>query len=62
MEVAQEMAALPRASYRRIKQQLRAGALARIADAIDNRNEPMLASWLSAETQAASAQALKRED
>ncbi|MEK6323911.1 MAG: enoyl-CoA hydratase/isomerase family protein [Acidobacteriota bacterium] len=62
MEVAQEMAALPRASYRRIKQQLRADALARIAEAINNRNEPMLASWLSAETRAASAQALKRED
>lgn len=62
MEVAQEMAGLPRASYRRIKRQLRADALARIADAIDHRNEPMLASWLSAETQAASAQALKRED
>lgn len=62
MEVAQEMAGLPRASYRRIKQQLRADALACIADAIDNRNEPMLASWLSAETQVASARALKRDD
>lgn len=62
MEVAKEMAELPRASYRRIKRQLRDDALARISDAIDNRNEPMLDSWLSAETQAASAQALKRED
>ncbi|MFY9557362.1 MAG: enoyl-CoA hydratase/isomerase family protein [Blastocatellia bacterium] len=62
IEVAQEMAALPGESYRRIKRQLRAAALARIDDAISNRNEPMLDAWLSAETRVASAQALKRED
>jgi enoyl-CoA hydratase len=61
MEVAEEMAGLPRAAYRLIKRQLRAAALARIDDAITNRNEPMLNSWLSAETRATSAQALKRE-
>jgi enoyl-CoA hydratase len=62
LEVAEELAALPRSAYRRIKRQLRAAALAKIDDAISNRNEPMLESWLSTETQAASAQALKRED
>lgn len=62
MEVAQEMSALPRAVYRRVKRELRGAALALIDDAIRNRKEPMLDSWLSAETQAASAQALKRED
>lgn len=62
MEVAAEMAALPRSAYRRIKRGLRAEALASIDDAISNRNEPMLDSWLSAETQAASAEALKRKD
>lgn len=62
MEVAQEMSALPRAVYRRVKRELRGAALALIDDAIRNRKEPMLDSWLSAETQAASAQALKREN
>jgi enoyl-CoA hydratase len=60
--VAEELAALPRSVYRRIKRQLRAAALAKIDDAISNGNEPMLESWLSTETQAASAQALKREN
>lgn len=60
IEVAQEMAALPRTMYGRIKRQLRAAALARIEDAISNRKEPMLDSWLSAETREASAEALKR--
>jgi enoyl-CoA hydratase/carnithine racemase len=59
IEVAQEMAALPHDIYGRIKRELRRAALARIDDAIRNRKEPMLDSWLSAETQAASAQALK---
>ena len=62
MEVAGEMAALPRSAYRRIKRGLRAEALALIDDAISNRNEPMLDSWLSEETRIASAEALKRKE
>ena len=62
MEVAGEMAALPRSAYRRIKRGLRAQALASIDDAISNRNEPMLDSWLSDETRTASAEALKRKE
>jgi len=62
MEVAQELSALPRVVYGRVKRELRGAALALIDDAIRNRKEPMLDSWLSAETQAASAKALKRED
>ena len=62
IETAQEMATLPRTVYGRIKRNLRAAALARIEDAITNRNEPMLESWLSTETLAASAEALKRRD
>ena len=61
MEVAQEMAALPHSVYGRIKRELRRPALARIDDAISNRKEPMLESWLSIETRAASAEALKRK-
>jgi hypothetical protein len=60
IEVATKMAALPHSMYGRIKRELRGEALARIDDAISNRNEPMLESWLSAETSAASAMALKR--
>jgi len=62
IEVATEMAALPHSVYGRIKRQLRSAALAQIDDAISNKNEPMLDSWLSTETRAASAEALKREN
>jgi enoyl-CoA hydratase len=62
VEVARELAALPRTGYARIKRQLRSSALSRIDDAIRNRKEPMLESWLSDETHAASAEALKRQD
>ena len=62
IEVAQEMTALPHSAYGRIKRELRRAALSRIDDAINNRNEPMLESWLSAETRAASAEALKRHE
>lgn len=62
IEVAQEMAALPHSVYGRIKRDLRGAALSRIKDAISNGKEPMLDSWLSAETRAASAEALKRKD
>lgn len=60
MEVAQEMATLPPTIYRRIKRDLRSAALTRIDDAIRNRKEPMLESWLNNETRTASAEALKR--
>lgn len=62
IEVAREMAGLPHSIFVRIKRDLRGPALARIDDAISNRNEPMLESWLSAETRAASAEALKRDE
>ena len=61
IEVAKEMAGLPRSIYARIKRDLRAAALDRIDDAIRNRNEPMLESWLNEDTRAASAEALKKE-
>lgn len=60
-EIATEMAALPRSTYGRIKRQLRAVALAQIDDAVNNQNEPVLSSWLNAETASASAQALARD-
>jgi enoyl-CoA hydratase len=60
-EVAREMAALPRSTYFRIKRALRSQALALIDDAINNRNEPMLESWLGAETIEAASEALKKK-
>jgi len=62
IEIAHEMASLPHSVYRRIKRELRGPALAQIDDAIRNGNEPMLDSWLSSETRAASAEALKRDN
>jgi len=61
MEVAEEMAGLPRASFGRIKRQMRAAALARINEAVSNQNDPVLDSWLTAETASASAQVLARD-
>jgi enoyl-CoA hydratase/carnithine racemase len=58
VEMAEEMAALPRASFGRIKRQMRAAALARIDDAVGNQNEPVLDSWLGAEMASASAEVL----
>lgn len=61
MEVAREMTSLPRSTYVRIKRQLRAGAISRIEDAINNNNEPMLESWLGAETIEGASEALKKK-
>jgi enoyl-CoA hydratase len=62
MEIAEEMAALPNQIFSRIKRQLRAATLSRIDDAMSHRKEPMLDSWLTDETRAASAEALKRRN
>jgi enoyl-CoA hydratase/carnithine racemase len=62
VEVAEEMTALPRAMFTRIKRQLRAAALSHIDDAMSHRKEPMLDSWLTEETRAASAEALRRKN
>ncbi|HXG63761.1 MAG TPA: enoyl-CoA hydratase/isomerase family protein [Blastocatellia bacterium] len=59
LEIAQEMAELPRSTYGRIKRRLRADALARIEDATVNGNDPMLNSWLGAETSSAAAEVLR---
>jgi len=54
------MASLPRASFGRIKRQMRAAALARIDEAVRNQNDPILDTWLTAETASASAEVLSR--
>jgi len=60
LEVAREMAALPRETYARIKRTMRGPALARIDDAVLNQTEPMLESWLGDETRKAASEALKK--
>jgi len=60
LEVAEELAALPRSIYGRVKRQLRAAALSRIEDAVANGEEPMLETWLNVETRIASEEALRR--
>lgn len=61
IEIAEEMALLPRASFGRIKRQMRAQALARINAAVSDQNDPVLDSWLTTETASASAQVLTRD-
>jgi enoyl-CoA hydratase len=59
VEVAQDMATLPRRSFTRIKRQLRAATLTRIEDAVAKLDDPMLESWLDAETPIAAAKMLR---
>lgn len=61
LEIAEEMAALPRASFGRIKRQMRAAALGRINEAVNSGNDPVLYSWLGAEMASASAQVLAHD-
>ena len=58
LEIAEEMASLPRQTYGRIKRQMRAAALAKIDDALTGGNEPLLQGWLSGEMVSASAEVL----
>jgi enoyl-CoA hydratase/carnithine racemase len=58
VEVAGELAALPRGSYGKIKRQLRGDALARIERAVAGE-EPLLRGWLDAEARVSAAGILK---
>lgn len=55
LDVARELAALPRAAYGRIKRQLRGPALARIEDCVERGTDPLRGGWLGDETRDASA-------
>jgi enoyl-CoA hydratase/carnithine racemase len=59
LEVARELAALPRSSYGRIKRQLRAAALTRIEEVLAGGHDPLVGHWLSAETGPAAAAILR---
>lgn len=58
LEVASELAALPRGAYARIKQQLRGRALARIAEVIASGADPVLDGWITSEAAPAAARVL----
>ena len=58
MAVAEELAALPREAYARIKRQLRRDALERMAGVVASGTDPLLEGWLTPETGAAAAQVL----
>jgi len=60
LEVAEGFAKLPRDAYGRVKRQLRAPVLERIAAVLARGDDPMLAGWLSTETAGAAAGLLAR--
>lgn len=60
LEVARDMASMPAEAYRRIKQQVRGAALARIEEIVSNAADPMLAGWVDAAAPEASADWLAR--
>ena len=60
LDVARELAALPRSAYASIKRQLRATALERIAAVLATGVDPLVETWLGAETASAAAELLGR--
>jgi enoyl-CoA hydratase/carnithine racemase len=58
IEVARDMATMPAESYRRIKTQVRAAAVAEIASVIETGADPMLEGWFGPEAREASRAAL----
>jgi enoyl-CoA hydratase len=61
VEVARDMAAIPRDTYARIKRQLRADVMVRLEEIVDCGADPLLAAWLGSETGDAAAAVLRGE-
>jgi enoyl-CoA hydratase len=59
IEVARDLASIPPDAYRRIKQQVRGAAIARIEQLNATDSDPMLEGWVSPEAQEASASILR---
>jgi enoyl-CoA hydratase len=59
LEVAVDMATIPAETYRRIKHQVRAAAIARLEQLEATGDDPMLAGWLSSESATAAASILR---
>ena len=61
LEVATEMASLPRSAYPVVKQQLRREALELLEAVVGGRTDPVAAGWVSSEAASASAAILDRD-
>lgn len=61
LEVANELAALPRGAYARVKEQLRGETIAALRAKLERGEDPMLGGWIGDETAAASAAILERD-
>lgn len=59
VQIARDLAGIPRDAYARIKRQLRAAAITAIDDVLACGSDPMLEAWLSADAPAASAALLR---
>lgn len=59
LEVARDLATIPRVAYGQIKRQLRAETLARIEPGVAAGTDPLLDTWVSADTERASASLLR---
>jgi len=59
IQVARDMAGMPRRGYAKIKRQLRAAALARIEETIARGTDPVLESWVPPEAAEASVALLR---
>jgi enoyl-CoA hydratase len=60
LEVAGELAALPKATYRLVKSQIRRDTLAEIEGVLASDGDPMLSAWSGGEMPAAAASVLNR--
>ncbi len=60
LEAAAELAALPRATYGRVKEQLRGETAGALRERLDRGQDPILDGWLGEETAAAGAAVLDR--
>jgi enoyl-CoA hydratase len=60
LEVAGELAALPRSAYPRVKDQLRGETIAALRGRLERGEDPILAGWVGEETAAASTAILDR--
>jgi enoyl-CoA hydratase len=60
LEVARDLASIPRLAYGQIKRQLRAETLARIEAGVAAGTDPLLETWLSADTEEAAGSLLRK--
>lgn len=61
LEVARDMATIPREAFGCIKRQLRERALKRIEEVVENASDPMLSQWLTPEAASASQATLSKK-